>query len=271
VPEGHVAHRNARRLGAALAGAPLERVVVAEPRLAPQRIDRRLAGDRVDAVEAIGKHMVVRFASGRALHSHLGMVGSWRILDAAPAPPARGLWLALVTADHVAAQYRGPRLRLHEPGEPIVALAAVGPDLLGADVDPADATAAALARADPAMSVAEALLDQRLVAGVGNVYRSEALFLCGVAPGRPVGTLPPARARELGRVAAELLAQGALRSGPIATRRPRDPRSRERTWVYGRAGRPCRRCGATVRADRLGAQHRTVFWCPVCQPSADGG
>lgn len=265
MPEGQVSHRNALRMTAALGGRDVTEVEVGDPRIAPQGIPARLAGDRIDFVEAAGKHHLFRFASGRVLHSHLGMVGRWRLLDASRPTPRTGLWLAITAGEHVAAQYGGPRLRLYEPGASIPGLSSLGPDLLGADVDPAAVTRERLASADPGYSVGEALLDQRIVSGIGNIVRSETLFLCGVDPARPLGSVTPDEAATLGETAARILADGVRAGGPIITYRSPNPRNRERTWVYGRAGRPCRRCGTPIRSLTTGDQGRTVYWCPVCQ------
>jgi endonuclease VIII len=268
VPEGQVSHRNSLRLGRALAGRRLVRVEAPEPRVAGQRIPERLAGDAVGAAEAVGKHHLLRFASGRVLHSHLMMRGVWRLLPASRAPRPGGLFLALWTADHVAALYRCPEVRLLEPGEPLPRrLRASGPDLLGGAVEPGPAAAAALARLEPTREVGEALMDQRVVAGVGNVYKSETCFLARVDPWRPVGSLRPEEADALGATAAHLMAADVRAGGPIRTYRPpaAPPWSRERTWVYGRRGKPCRRCGARIRSRGQGDANRTTYWCPGCQ------
>ncbi|MGD9695084.1 MAG: DNA-formamidopyrimidine glycosylase family protein [Thermoleophilia bacterium] len=268
MPEGQVSHRNAERLGAALAGRDLVEVTAPEPRLAPQRIPERLAGDRVTAAEAVGKHHLLRFASGRVLHSHLMMTGAWRLLPASRAPAGAGLFLTLRTEAHVAALYRCPRLRLLEPGAPLPAsVARTGPDLIGEGVDPAAATAAALARVDPAREIGDALRDQRVVAGIGNVYMSETCFLAGIDPWRVVGTITEREAAALGSTGAELLAQGVRDGGRIRTRRAgRGRRDRDgATWVYGRAGRPCLRCGTPILARRQGDAARVTYWCPACQ------
>ena len=265
MPEGQVSHRNAQRLGTALSGHAIARVEAPEPRLAPQRLVERLIGERVVSVDAAGKHQLIRLHSGRVLHSHLGMGGRWRLASADRLPGRGGLWLALWTERHVAAQYNGPRLRLYEPGEPIPPVAGLGPDLLDARVDPGAATVRAIAMLDPARLVGDVLVDQRVVAGIGNVYRSETLFLCGVSPWRRVDALTPDEGVDLGRTASRLLADGVRRRGPITTYRSPDPRSRERTWVYGRRGRPCRRCGTLVASRGIGDANRTVYWCPVCQ------
>jgi endonuclease VIII len=225
-------------------------------------------GDAVSAAEAVGKHHLLRFASGRVLHSHLMMHGHWRLLPASRPPPPAGLSLALWTADHVAVLYRCTRVRLLEPGEPLPRdLLATGPDLLGGAVEPGAAAAAALARLEPTREVGEALVDQRVVAGIGNVYKSETCFLARVDPWRPVGSLRPEEAAELGATAARLMAADIPAGGPIRTYRPpaAPPWSRERTWVYGRRGRPCRRCGTPIRSRGQGEANRATYWCPGCQ------
>jgi endonuclease-8 len=266
VPEGQVSHRNAIRLTQALAGRDLVLIEAPEPRLAGQRIPERLAGDRVRVVEAAGKHHLIRFESGRTLHSHLMMSGVWRVLPATRVLRRGGLWLALWTREHVAALYRGPVLRLLELGETPGAVALLGPDLLDEEVDPAAATARGLALVDPATTVGEALLDQRVVSGIGNVYKCETCFLCRIDPWRAVGSLSAEEAAELGATAARLLAEG-VREWAITTYRGSGgpPFSRERTWVYGRRGRPCRRCGTPVRARGQGDANRVTYWCPGCQ------
>ena len=268
MPEGQVSHRNALRFGATLVGRPLVRVEAPHPRLATQRIPERLAGDEVTAAEARGKHHLLRFASGRVLHSHLMMSGVWRLRRADRPIFPGGLFLALWTAEHVAALYRCPTLRLLEPGEPLPrAVRALGPDLLGADVEPGEATRAALRASEPTREVGDALMDQRLVSGVGNVYKSEACFVAGIDPWRTVGSLTPEEAAELGATASRLLGQGVAEAGAIRTYRApgAPPWTRERKWVYGRRGKPCRRCGALIRARGQGEANRTTYWCPGCQ------
>ena len=268
VPEGQVSHRNAVRFTAALVGREVVRVDAPDPRLAGQDMERRLTGDVVTAAEAVGKHHLLRFASGRVLHSHLMMSGVWRLLPAARPPRPGGLFLALWTERHSAALYRCPNVRLLEPGEPMPrALTATGPDLLDPEVDPGAATGVRLARVEPTREVGDALMDQRIVSGIGNVYKSETCFLTGIDPWRPVGSLSEEEAVALGATASRLLALGVADGGPIRTWRPPDapPWSRERTWVYGRRGKPCRRCGTLVRSRGQGDANRTTFWCPACQ------
>ena len=268
MPEGQVSHRNAIRFGAALTGRELVRVDAPDPRLADRGIPALLTGDRVTAAEAVGKHHLLRFASGRVLHSHLMMSGVWRLLPASRPPRPGGMMLALWTSGHVAALYRCPNVKLLEPGEPLPrGLRATGPDLLDEAVDPAAAAATALGRLEPSREVGEALMDQRVVSGIGNVYKSETCFLTGIDPWRTVGTLTDEEAAALGATAARLLGEGVRDAGRIRTYRPPDapPWSREHTWVYNRRGRPCRRCGTRIRSRGQGDANRTTYWCPTCQ------
>lgn len=264
MPEGQVSHRNALRLTDALRGAPVVHVH-AGAHVAAQRIPERLEGDVFTSVDAVGKHHVLHFASGRALHSHLGMNGRWRLLTADAPVPQSGLWLVLRTATHAVAQYNGPRLRLHEPGEQIPALRTVGPDLLSPERDPGDIAVSAVSRAEPSRAIGDTLLDQRLLSGLGNVYRAETLFLCGIDPWRASGQVSDGEARAIGTTGAALLAAGVRKPGPITTYSAPRSGSRERTWVYGRSGRPCRRCGTPIRAHGMGDANRTIYWCPTCQ------
>lgn len=249
---------------AALAGAPVVEVRTGE-QVAAQRIPQRLQGDSFASVEATGKHHLLRFSSGRVLHSHLAMSGRWHLLGRDRPLGERGLWLAIWTADHVVAQYNGPRLRLCEPGEAIPALAGVGPDLLDGRRDPGDSAVTAIARAEPTRPIGDTLLDQRLMSGLGNVYRAETLFLCAIDPWRATGDVTTDEARAIGTTGAALLADGVRAPGPITTYRDGRPGSRERTWVYGRRNRPCRRCGTPIRSRGMGDANRTIYWCPVCQ------
>lgn len=269
MPEGQISHRNARDFTRALAGLPVTRVWTDEPRIIPQRIPERLAGDTVTGAEARGKHHLLRFGSGRVLHSHLMISGVWRLVpDGHPVRPG-GLFLAIQVPGWTAALHRCPNVRLLEPGEPLpTSLQRLGPDLLGAGADPAADAVRALRRADAGRQVGDAVMDQRVMAGIGNVYKSETLFLAGVDPWRAVGSLTDDECARIGGIAAELLEGGVRDRGRITTYEapgPRRGRAMERTWVYGRRGRPCRRCGAPVLSRGQGDANRTAYWCPVCQ------
>ncbi len=266
MPEGQVSHRNALRFSAALSGRTVLALEVA-PRLAPQRLDERLVGDTIVRAEARGKHHLLHFGSGRVLHSHLMMNGRWRLAPVGRPVARGGLWLAITTDQWVAAQYNGPIVRLLEAHERVGVIDALGPDLLGADVDPAAATERALMRCEATIEVGDALMDQRLVSGIGNVYKSETCFLAGVDPWRPVGTLTAQEARSLGEIGSRLLADGVRQGGRIQTYRAPGSRpfSREDRWVYGRRAKPCRRCATPIRARGQGDSNRTTYWCPTCQ------
>ena len=178
-----------------------------------------------------------------------------------------GLWLTITTDAWIAAQYHGPVVRLLEAHERVAMVDTLGPDLLGAEVDPGTSAQRALLRCDPTIEVGDALMNQRLVSGIGNVYKSETCFLAGIDPWRTVGTLAPEEARTLGEIGGRLLAEGVRQPGRIQTYRAAGARpfSREDRWVYGRRGRPCRRCGATIKARGQGDSNRTTYWCPTCQ------
>lgn len=268
MPEGHISHRNAGRFRATIVGHTIERAYAPAPRLAHARLER-LTGEVITAADAVGKHHLLRFQSGRVLHSHLMMSGVWRLLPASGGEPrAGGLSLALYAGGHIACLYRCPTVRLFEAGEPLPPfLTSTGPDLLDPAIDPAAATAAALGGARADLTVGEALMDQRLVAGIGNVYKSETCFLCGVDPWRPLGQLTAEEAATLGETAARLLADGVRDRGAIRTRRVpgAPPWARGRTWVYRRAGLPCFRCASAIRSRGQGDANRTTYWCPTCQ------
>ncbi len=259
MPEGHVSHRNALLLTDALVGHEIVRVDEGE-RIAAQRMAKRLTGRTVEHVDAVGKHMLIRFDDGAVLHSHLGMVGRWRVQPASE-PLGRGyLWLALWTDTTVAAQYKGPTLRLYAPGEPVPALRRVGRDLLAADGSPAADVTIPLRGIPTDRLIGDVLLDQRIVSGIGNIYRSEALWDVGVNPWTPVGELTQETGDALARSAARQLSEA------IGTTAPSRSSARPAHSVYRRTGRPCPRCGTPIRAKRHGDDNRSIYWCPTCQP-----
>ncbi|UVO13093.1 endonuclease VIII Nei2 [Mycobacterium sp. SVM_VP21] len=253
MPEGDTVFHTATVLDAALTGETLTRCDIRVPRYAG--VD--LSGQRVDEVISRGKHLFVRVGSS-SIHSHLKMEGSWRvgrhlaghslvnhrvriILEAGPVR-ATGVDLGVLEV-----------LNRHHDGD---AVAHLGPDLLGADWDPA--LAAARLVADPARPLASALLDQTVMAGIGNVYCNELCFVVGRLPTTPVVELnDPDRLVSRAR---EMLWANRLRWSRCTTG---DTRPGRQLWVYGRAGQPCRRCGTSVDSDRNGERIR--FWCPSCQ------
>jgi endonuclease-8 len=217
----------------------------------------------VRSVEARGKHLLVRFDDGRVLHTHLQMSGSWHV---SPSPgrwrgPAHQVRALIEVPGAVAVCFRAPVVELlwerdlaRHPR-----LAALGPDLCAPHVDLDDVLARA-ARLPAETEVGVALLDQRVASGIGNVYKSETLFARRVDPFAPLAALVPDARRALWATASELLRRN-LDGGPRVT-------APGGLAVYGKAGRPCPRCGSPIRSRRQGESARTTYWCPGCQPSS---
>jgi endonuclease-8 len=239
VPEGDSLRRAAERLRV-LEGQVVS-VVAPHPRAAALRIAPRLDGKRLVRSEAVGKNLLLTFEDGTVLRSHLRMRGRWHV---GPAGSVRrgSPWLVLRGATHEAVLWNGPVLELGRG-----ALDRLGPDILADDPDLAEMVRR-LRAVEPSREVGDALLDQRLVAGIGNVWRAEALYLAGVSPWRRLAELTDDELEHVLRQAA-----GAMRGG----RRPR--------WVYGRAGLPCRRCATRIETRRQGEGARSAYWCPACQ------
>ena len=203
------------------------------------------------------------------------MSGRWRVQPATRPARRAGLFLRLVGERHQALLYRCPTVRLLEPWEPLPpAIARLGPDLLADGVAGGPAAVSALRRVDPDRAVGEVLLDQRVLAGIGNAYKNETCFLAGVSPWRPVESLTEAECHALGEIAADLMSAGVEHGGPIGTYVPPGIGAGARVgtkWVHGRANRPCRRCGEPIRSRGQGDDNRTTYWCPTCQPDRASG
>lgn len=274
MPEGDTLHRTADGLRPYLVGRAVTSARSGGPGATPQA--SRLVGSTVTAVEAIGKNLLIRFDNGLEVRTHLRMNGSWhryRPGERWRRPPARAR-LVLEVPGAVAVCFDAPIVEVFETRAEAVhgALAALGPDLLAGDFATAGGAAEALRRLrDPARAdraIAEALLDQRALAGIGNVYKSEVLFIERVDPWTRVGDLDDATLARLIETARRLLVANAdRRRGPerITTRGARSAAGQS-LWVYGRAGRPCRRCGALIDRRRQGTDlPRLTYWCPRCQ------
>lgn len=254
--------RTARQMHAALAGRVLTRSDFRVPRYATVS----LAGRAVAETASRGKHLLTRVDGGVTVHTHLRMDGSWRIRPARPggAPLDHKIRLILENSQWQAIGYQLGVVEVLRTEAEDRAVGHLGPDLLGPDWDAAEAAGRLLA--EPARPIGEALLDQRNLAGIGNFYRAEALFVRGVSPWRPAGDV--AGLPELIETARRMLEANKERSAQVTTGNP--ARGQE-TWVYGRARRPCRRCGAPVAvAGRDAAGERVIFWCPSCQPGQRG-
>ncbi|WP_431775779.1 Fpg/Nei family DNA glycosylase [Streptomyces cucumeris] len=264
MPEGDTVWQTAQRLHRALADTPLTGCDLRVPRLATAD----LTGRRVLEVVARGKHLLTRVEGGLTLHSHLRMDGAWYVFGAGErwrGGPHHQIRAVLATAERTAVGYRLPVLELLRTAEEDRAVGHLGPDLLGPDWDPEEALRRLLA--DPSRPLGEALLDQRNLAGIGNVYKCELCFVLRLSPWLPIGEVPsPER---LVTVAQRLLEVNRNRAARVTTAQSRPDR---RVWVYGRPGRPCLRCGTPVRTADQGraGEERITFWCPHCQPGPQG-
>lgn len=260
MPEGDVVWLTARRLREALAGRALTRSDFRVPRLATVDLRGRTVLDAVSR----GKHLLVRVEGGVTVHTHLLMEGRWQIRRAGPVPRDHRVRLALANAEWLAVGYSLGLVELLRTAEEDKAVGHLGPDLLGPSWGP-ETAAEAVARleAEPGRAIGEALLDQTRLAGIGNVYKAEILFLRGVHPWTPVRDVPDLAG--LVELAHKLLDVNKARHGHITTGDL--ARGREH-WVYGRAGRPCRRCGTRVERGGQASQggERVAYWCPRCQP-----
>ncbi|MEU9978200.1 DNA-formamidopyrimidine glycosylase family protein [Streptomyces sp. NPDC051014] len=259
MPEGDTVWQAARRLHDALAG----QVLTLSDFRVPQYALVDLVGRTVLGTSPRGKHLLTRFDGGLTLHTHLRMEGAWKIFGSGErwrGGPSHQIRAVLGTADRTAVGFRLPVLEFLRTGEEEQAVGHLGPDLLGPDWDPGRALDNLLA--DPARQLGEALLDQRNLAGIGNVYKSEICFLIGATPWLPVGALPADRAAQLPGLAKRLLE--ANRDRPV--RRTTGLRGQD-LFVYGRARRPCLRCRTPIRvADQGdGSRERPTYWCPACQ------
>jgi len=245
MPEGDALHRAARSLQP-LVGERVE-VVTPHPRARVTRVAERLDGKRLLRVEAVGKNLLLRFEGGLVLRSHLRMSGHWQLLQRGDGARKGTPWLVLRGATNEAVLWNGPVLELDESH-----VRRLGPDIL-ADPPDLDAMVVELRGADQRSAIGEALLDQRLVAGIGNLWRAEALWRAQVSPWRKLADLSDDELREALSEAAQLM------------RRSLDSGLKKRS-VYRQVGRPCPRCGTAIKSRGQGDANRIAYWCPECQP-----
>lgn len=273
MPEGDTLYRTAAGLRPYLVG----RTVLAARATRGAQVGR-LVGASVDSVDTIGKNLLMRFSNGLEIRTHLRMNGTWhryRPGERWRRPAARAV-LVLEVEGAVAVCFDAPVVELFDARAETLhpALAPLGPDLLAEAFDPAEAVSRLRDPARVTATVGEAILDQRVMAGVGNVYRSEILFIERVDPFATVASVDDATLDRLVATARRLLLANVGRGrGP---ERSTTEGAREAggaaLWVYGRAGRPCRRCGSAIRTASLGTDlPRTVWWCPSCQGVAGPG
>jgi endonuclease-8 len=267
MPEGDTIFRTADVLRAALVGRRITQAL-AQPRPGLRRVPDLsvLIGAEVRSVEPRGKHLLIGFDNGLTLRSHLRMSGSWhRYRPGEPwRRPARQASAILETAESVAVAFNTPVVELLTDADlrRSTPLRELGPDLLSRSFDEDEALHRLRER--DSEQLGNAMLDQRAVAGIGNVIKSETAFLASADPWAQVAAFDDEELRAVLRAARRLL-EANTRGGRRVTTGSSSPG--QALWVYGRAGRPCRRCGTLVRSGRQGELARLTYWCPRCQPS----
>jgi endonuclease VIII len=257
VPEGDTIAYAAHRMRPVLLGAVPDAIRTPHPRHTLDRWPERLAGRAVTEIRTHGKHLFIVFDGDLVIHSHLRMTGSWGVY-----PPGRRwrraprrAWLVLERGGVQVVQFDGPLLELLTDSRTRFdqRLAALGPDILAESFD-FEAFGRRLRGDDPTRGIGDALLDQRNVAGIGNIWKAEGCWEAEVDPWRPVGEVTDAEVRSI----IELVRPRMLESATTG-------RMRDQARVFRRTGQPCPRCGTKVRARGQGDDNRTTFWCPGCQ------
>lgn len=275
MPEGDTIFKAARTLRRALVGRCVTRFETVLVQLARVDHEQPIAGRTVEQVAAVGKHLLITFSPDLVLRTHMRMNGTWHVYRPTERWQAarRDMRILVETAEWVAVAFRvhdaelvaRARLTRETP------IGSLGPDLLATDFDAEEAVRRMRARKNEPM--AEVLLDQRVVAGLGNVYKSEVLFMARVHPATPTGSLDDGELREVLTIARTVLLDNVVeRPGPaMVTYRSRRRttgrlHAEDRLWVYGRGERPCRRCGHAIVREKRGDSARVTYWCPRCQP-----
>jgi endonuclease VIII len=265
MPEGDTIYNAALRVGGALVDREIREIETPQERHRADRWPERLAGRKVRKVDAHGKHLFVRFEGDLTLHSHLRMGGKWGVYERGRrwTRSARRAWLVIRTDDHDVVQFDGPVLELMTDSRTRFdqLLAGLGSDVVADDFDELSFLAR-LREDDQTRAIGEALLDQRNVAGIGNIWKSEGCFMAGIDPWRRTADVSDEEALAIVRAIHPEIRASARRGGP--TRTWRGDR-RDGTWVYDRAGLPCRRCATPLLARGQGDDNRTTYWCPKCQ------
>jgi endonuclease-8 len=274
MPEGDAIFRAARNMHRALAGHVVSKFETAYAHLDRVNVDTPIAGRTIERCESAGKHHLIVFSGDLILRTHMRMNGSWHLYRHGErwwrGPQA--MRVRLDTADWVAVAFDVPvaefvTSRQLATSDPVAQL---GPDLLGATFDRDEAVRRIMASG--ARPIAQTLLDQRVVAGIGNIYKSEVLFRSGVHPDTPSSAVPQATLERLVDIARSLLEDNVVdgtspRIQTYRNLRQLNPATDhdESLWVYGRAGNPCRTCGTPIESKKMGIEARTTYWCPRCQ------
>ena len=276
MPEGDTIFRAARALDRALAGRTVTRFESVFPQLTRVDVDAPLRGRTIERVTSRGKHLLIWFSGDLVLRTHMRMNGSWHIYRPGERwrRPGHDMRIAIGTDAFEAIAFTVPIAEFNTASALERDLGEVGPDPLSADFDPVEALRRLRERDD--LEIADALLDQRAIAGVGNVYKSEVLFAGGVNPFTRVADVPDASLERLVALIVKFMRANVVdgTSAAIVTytgfRRTTgraDPSAR--LWVYGRGGKPCRRCGSAIQRARQGPHARSTYWCPKCQPAGN--
>jgi endonuclease VIII len=280
MPEGDTIFRTARSLGRALGGKPVTAFRSTYPRLTRFNDDSPLPGQAVERVEARGKWLLIHFSGGATLATHMLMNGSWHIYRHGERwlQPRANMRIVIENQEYVAVGFRVPVAEMHTAQSLArnTRIPRSQSDVLNFAFDAAEA--ARRLRAHPREAVADVLLRQEVMAGVGNVFKSEVCFVVGVHPFCRVAALAPDQVEALIGAAQRLLAANVLEDSGDAVvtyggRRRRTTHASDPAaslWVYGRAGEPCRRCGEPIRRRLQGPDARVTFWCPRCQALPDG-
>jgi endonuclease VIII len=265
VPEGDTIFRAARTLHRALAGSTVTGFETQLPALARVDTDQSIVGRTVEYARATGKWLQIGFSGDLVLLTHMLMSGSWHIYRPGEAwqKSRYHMRVAIATPRMIAvafnvqvAEFHTERSLARRQG-----FNQLGPDVLGADFDETEAAARLASRPDLELGVA--LLTQSILAGLGNVFKSEVCFVAGVNPFERVGNLSRVQLGSVVSISRKLLAANVTYAGMRQTTGSPDPE--ERLWVYQRTGQPCRQCGAAILSRKQGMDARTSFWCPVCQ------
>jgi endonuclease-8 len=282
VPEGDTIAQSAATLAGVLVGRAVTRFRSTVTSVEGRALALGVVGSQVTAVEARGKHLLIHFSAGAAvdasndasdtasatsggavLRTHMRMTGAWHLyrLGSRWRKPAHAARVVLEAGDVVAVCFSAPEVEILSANQlrGHAALQRLGPDLLAPDFDEAEALARLRAAAD--LEIADALLDQSTVAGIGNVYKSEVLFLERVNPFARVASLDDETLQRLLRTARRQM----RRNVGVSERRTTDSRQRSALWAYDRAGQPCARCGTPIRRALQGPHARSTYWCPGCQ------
>jgi endonuclease-8 len=257
MPEGDTILSIAGQLRPVLVDQPVERLLTPQRRHALDRWPQKLGGARVRRIDTHGKHLFLRWDNGLTIHSHLRMSGRWRVFEQGfdQGRLSRAAWLVIQTARHSVVQFRGPILELMRDSrmtfDPY--LRRLGPDVLADELD-WPAILVRLRSDDPTRPVADALLDQRTLAGIGNLWKNESLYECRIDPWRPLSDVSDAVLEQVVRKAREMMLREVRHGGRLSGGE-----------VFEQGGKGCRRCGNRIRVRGQWDENRMTYWCPTCQ------